>query len=90
MGSGVHGICPVAGRERRLKEEVANHGSGANDAFDPAVLGRDVRARETQLNAVGERSEERSCQTRSHFHTEGHKLGDGTKWRPRRRSGRGW
>jgi hypothetical protein len=55
MGSGVQGLCPVAGRERRLKEETTDHvGGGANDAFDPTVLGRSVRAQEAQLNAVGE------------------------------------
>lgn len=38
-----------------MKEKVADHvGSGANDAFAPTVLGRGVRAREGQLNVVGE------------------------------------
>jgi hypothetical protein len=47
MGSGVQGLCPVAGRERRLKEKAAGHvGGGTNDAFGPIVLGRGVRARE--------------------------------------------
>jgi hypothetical protein len=55
MCSSVQGLCPVAARERRLKVEAADHvGGGANDAFCPVVLGRGVRARETQLNAVGE------------------------------------
>jgi hypothetical protein len=36
----VQGLCPVAGRERRLKEKAADLvGGGANDAFDPTVLG---------------------------------------------------
>jgi hypothetical protein len=56
VGGGVQGLCPVAGRERRLEEKAANHiGGGANHAFGPAVLGRGVRARETQLDAMGEK-----------------------------------
>jgi hypothetical protein len=56
MGSGVQGLCPVAGRERCLKEKATNHvGGGTNDAFRLAVLGRGVGARETQLNAMGEK-----------------------------------
>jgi hypothetical protein len=31
-----------------------DHGGGANDTFSPAVLGRGVGARETQLVAMGE------------------------------------
>jgi hypothetical protein len=55
MSSGVQGLCPVDGKERRLDEEATNHvGGDANDAFDLAVLGRSVRAREAQLNVVGE------------------------------------
>jgi hypothetical protein len=55
MCSGVQGLCLVAGRVRHLKEEAADLvGGGANDAFCSDVLGRGVRARETQLNAVGE------------------------------------
>jgi hypothetical protein len=47
-------LCPVARRERRLEEEATNHISGGvNHVFDPAVLGRGVGARETQLDAVG-------------------------------------
>jgi hypothetical protein len=43
--AGIQGFCPVASRERRLKEEAVDHvGSGANDAFDPSVMGRGVRA----------------------------------------------
>jgi hypothetical protein len=62
MGSSVQGLCPVAGRERRLKEEAVDHvGGGANDSFGPSVLGRSVRAREAQLNVVGGRSERRCC-----------------------------
>jgi hypothetical protein len=54
MCGGVHGLCLVTVRERRLKKEVADHvGGGANDAFDTVVLGRGVGARE-QLDAVGE------------------------------------
>jgi hypothetical protein len=38
-----------------LKEETSDHvGGGANDAFGPIVMGGSVRAREVQLNAVGE------------------------------------
>jgi hypothetical protein len=45
MGSGVQGLCLVAGRERRLKEETSNHiGGGADDALGSVVLGRGVRA----------------------------------------------
>jgi hypothetical protein len=55
MCSGVQGLYAVTGRESLLKEEASDHvGGGANDAFDPTVLGRGVRARDTQLNAVGE------------------------------------
>jgi hypothetical protein len=52
----VKGLCPVAGRERRLEEKAADHvgGGGANDAFGSTVLGRGVGARETQLDAMGE------------------------------------
>jgi hypothetical protein len=53
---GVQGLCPVAGRERRLEEKAADHiGGGANHAFDSVVLGRSVRARETQLDAMSEK-----------------------------------
>jgi hypothetical protein len=46
---GVQGFCPVAGRERRLEEKAADHiCGGANHAFDTTILGRGVRARETQ------------------------------------------
>ena len=45
MCGGVQGLCPVVGRERRLKKESADHvGGGANDAFGPTVLGRGVGA----------------------------------------------
>jgi hypothetical protein len=55
MGGGVQGLYPVAGRERRLKEEAAYHiGGGANHAFGPAILGSGVGARETQLDVMGE------------------------------------
>jgi hypothetical protein len=53
---GVQRLCPVAGRERHLEEKAANHiGGGANHAFAATVLGRGVRARETQLNAMSEK-----------------------------------
>jgi hypothetical protein len=56
VGGGVQGLCPVAGRERCLEEKAADHiGGGANHAFGPAVLGRGVRARETQLDAMREK-----------------------------------
>jgi hypothetical protein len=52
----VQGLCPVAGRERPLEEKATNHISGgANHVFGPAVLGRGVGARETQLNAMSEK-----------------------------------
>jgi hypothetical protein len=55
MCGGVQGLCPVAGKERHLKEKAIDHvGGGANDAFDPTVLGRGVGAREMQLDAMGE------------------------------------
>jgi hypothetical protein len=55
MCSGVQSLCLVAGRERRLKEEATDHvGGGVNDVFCLVILGRDVRARETHLNTVGE------------------------------------
>ena len=45
MGSSIQGLCPVAGRERRLKEEATDHVGGvANDTFGLTVLGRSVRA----------------------------------------------
>jgi hypothetical protein len=47
VGGGVQGLCSVAGRERRLKEKVADHISGGpNHALDPIVLSRGVGARE--------------------------------------------
>jgi hypothetical protein len=50
------GPLPVAGRERRLEEKAADHiGGGANHAFGSAVLGRGVRAQETQLDAMSEK-----------------------------------
>jgi hypothetical protein len=53
---GVQGLCLVAGRERRLEEKATYHiGGGANHAFNMAVLGRSVRARETQLDAMSEK-----------------------------------
>jgi hypothetical protein len=55
VGGGVQGLCPVAGRERRLEEKAADHvGGGANHALCSAVLGGGVGARETQLNATSE------------------------------------
>jgi hypothetical protein len=54
MCGGVQGLYPIAGWERRLEEKATDHvGGGANDAFVPAVLGRSVRARETQLDYHG-------------------------------------
>jgi hypothetical protein len=39
MCGGVQGLCPVAGRERRMEEKATYHvGGGVNDAFDMAVL----------------------------------------------------
>jgi hypothetical protein len=56
VGGDVQGLCPVTGRERRLEEKAEDHiGGGANHALGPAVLGRGVGARETQLNATGEK-----------------------------------
>jgi hypothetical protein len=85
--SGVQGLCPVAGRERRLKEKAENHVGGANHAFCPTILGRDVRTREAQQNAMGEerRSERHYCRTCGRYDTEGHESGDRTGWRPKRR-----
>jgi hypothetical protein len=55
VGGRVKGLAPVVGRKRGLKEKAATHvGDGANHAFGPTVLGRCVRARETQLNATSE------------------------------------
>jgi hypothetical protein len=55
VGGRVKGLGPVAGRKRGLEEKAADHvGDGANHAFCPTVLGRCVRARETQLNATSE------------------------------------
>jgi hypothetical protein len=53
VGGGVQGLCPVAGRERRLEEKAPDHiGGCANHALGPAVLSRGVGTRETQLDAV--------------------------------------
>jgi hypothetical protein len=47
VGGGMQGLCPVAGRERRLKEKAADHISGgSNDALDPTILSRGVGTRE--------------------------------------------
>jgi hypothetical protein len=55
MGGSVQGLCPVAGRERRLEEKAAEHiGGGVDHAFGSAVLCRGVGARETQLDAMSE------------------------------------
>ena len=55
MSGRMKGLCPVGGRERRLKEKAADHvGGGANHALGPAVLSRGVGTRETQLDAVSE------------------------------------
>jgi hypothetical protein len=43
MGSGVKGLSPVAGRERCLEQEAADHiGGSVNHALCPAVLGGGV------------------------------------------------
>jgi hypothetical protein len=56
VGGGVQGLCPVAGRDRRLEEKAINHiGDGANHALGVTVLGRGVGSRETQLSATGEK-----------------------------------
>jgi hypothetical protein len=45
VGGGVQGLCPVAGRERRLEEKAMDHvGGGANYALCPVVLGGGVGA----------------------------------------------
>jgi hypothetical protein len=55
MRGSMKGLCPVGGRERRLKKKAADHvGGGANHALGPTVLSRGVGTRETQLDAVGE------------------------------------
>jgi hypothetical protein len=55
VGGCVQGLCPIASRERHLEEKAAEHiGGGADHAFGPAVLGRGVGARETQLDAMSE------------------------------------
>jgi hypothetical protein len=59
MFGGVQGLCPVVGRERRMKEKATNHAGGSNDAFGPTVQGRDIGAQETQLDAMGEEEETR-------------------------------
>jgi hypothetical protein len=44
---------------RHLEEKAVDHiGGGANHAFDPVVLGRGVRARETQLDTMREKERE--------------------------------
>jgi hypothetical protein len=51
----VKSLCPVAGGERCLEEEAADHvGGSANHSLSTTVLGRGVGARETQLDATGE------------------------------------
>jgi hypothetical protein len=70
-----------------LKEEAADHvGCGANDSIDPAVMGRSVRAREAQLNVVGEEGARGGVVELSTVIIKGHKPGDEIGWRPRRRS----
>jgi hypothetical protein len=55
MHGGMKGLCPVGGRERRLKEKATDHvRGGVNHALGPAVLSRGVGTRETQLDAVSE------------------------------------
>jgi hypothetical protein len=39
VGGGVQGLCPVAGRERRMEEKATNHiGGGVNHAFGSAEV----------------------------------------------------
>jgi hypothetical protein len=48
VGGDAQGLCPVAGRERRLKEKATDHiGGGSDHALGPTVLSRGVGARET-------------------------------------------
>jgi hypothetical protein len=55
MRSCVKGLCSAAGKARRPKEEVTDHGGGgANDTFGPTVLWRGVRVQEARLNAMEE------------------------------------
>jgi hypothetical protein len=88
VGGYVYGLCLVAGRKRRLEEKVADHiGDIANHALAPTVLGRGVGARETQVNATGEEEQPRGMVVKlDHYHTAVLGPGDGTGWRPRRRS----
>jgi hypothetical protein len=56
VSGSVQGLCPIASRERRLKEKTSDHiGGGSNHALSLTILGRGVGARETQLNAIGEK-----------------------------------
>jgi hypothetical protein len=89
MCGGVQGLCLVADRERRLKEEAEDHvGGGVNDVFGPAILGRGVGARETQLNVVGEEGARGIIvELVTIIKLEGIDWGDRTRWRPRQRSG---
>jgi hypothetical protein len=59
-----------------------------NDVFGLAILGRGIGARETQLNVVGEEGARGVVVKLVTIITlEGTDLGDGTRWRPRQRSG---
>jgi hypothetical protein len=59
MRGGMKGLCPVGGRERRLKEKAADHvGGGANHALGPAVLSRGLGTRETQLDVARKKERE--------------------------------
>jgi hypothetical protein len=89
MCDGVQGLCPVAGRERRLEEKAADHvGGGANDAFGPTVLGRGLGAQQTQLDAMGDEEGSRGVvvESRPLSHWRAW-TSDRIGWRPRQRSG---
>jgi hypothetical protein len=56
MGTSVQDLCPIADRKRRLKKETTDHvGGGTDNPFCPTVLRGSVGARESQLNAVGQK-----------------------------------
>jgi hypothetical protein len=86
---GVQGLCPVAGRERRLDEKAVDHiGGGTNHVFGLAILERDVGARETQLDAMCEKERAGGVvvELTGHYHTVGHGSDDETRWIHRQRS----
>jgi hypothetical protein len=86
---GVQGLCPVAGRERRLEEKAMDHISGGtNHAFGPAILERSVGAREMQLDAMCEKERAGGVvvELAGHYHIAGHGPDDETRWIHRQRS----